>query len=378
MLRTVGVLLLPLLLVAGEPQFEAHVIDADLPAGYQVRIVDLNGDGRSDVIGLPLRGETLFWYENPGWKRRPIVSGMDRMITLDVADLDGDGLPEIAMGAEFSDIEENSDGTVYILRRKGSTEEMWEAEEIDQLPTTHRVRFFDVDGDGVLELVNSPLSGPGCRRPLYECDTPVVFYEPSDWKRRYVTTALDGVVHSMAALDWDGPAILTASMAGVDLFRPGDDGGWSRSRLSDGAIAPRPRNGSSEAELGRLPEGRFFATIEPWHGNEVVVYCCEGAGFLDREVIDITLRDGHALKVADFDADGQDEVVSGMRGEPFRVAVYRRGDAGWTRTVVDDGGMAAAGCDVADIDGDGDADIACIGTRTGNVKWYENNTSAAR
>jgi hypothetical protein len=44
----------------------------------------------------------------------------------------------------------------------------------------------------------------------------------------------------------------------------------------------------------------------------------------------------------------------------------------WTRRVVDEGGMAGAGCAAADLNGDKRPDIVCIGSATANLKWYEN------
>jgi len=38
--------------------------------------------------------------------------------------------------------------------------------------------------------------------------------------------------------------------------------------------------------------------------------------------------------------------------------------------------MGAAGCVIADINGDGKPDFACTGTTTNNVKWYENVSPA--
>ena len=40
--------------------------------------------------------------------------------------------------------------------------------------------------------------------------------------------------------------------------------------------------------------------------------------------------------------------------------------------ILDNGGMAAAACAVADLNGDGRPDIVCIGSATANLKWYEN------
>ena len=44
----------------------------------------------------------------------------------------------------------------------------------------------------------------------------------------------------------------------------------------------------------------------------------------------------------------------------------------WSRQVLDDGGMAAAGCAIADLNADKHADVVCIGAATANLRWYEN------
>ena len=50
---------------AGPVRFRAHVIEPDIANGYQTVIVDLNRDGKPDVIGLSGRLPALYWYENP-------------------------------------------------------------------------------------------------------------------------------------------------------------------------------------------------------------------------------------------------------------------------------------------------------------------------
>ncbi|MBL8235574.1 MAG: VCBS repeat-containing protein, partial [Bryobacterales bacterium] len=54
------------------------------------------------------------------------------------------------------------------------------------------------------------------------------------------------------------------------------------------------------------------------------------------------------------------------------VYFYQAGRKGeqWTRTPIDKGNIAAAGCAVADFDGDKRLDIACIGSATTNLKLY--------
>ena len=62
----------------------------------------------------------------------------------------------------------------------------------------------------------------------------------------------------------------------------------------------------------------MIATIEPWHGNQVVTYTRVEAEqkLWDRHVIDEQLRWGHAVWFADLDGDGDDELIIGVRDDP--------------------------------------------------------------
>ena len=123
----------------------------------------------------------------------------------------------------------------------------------------------------------------------------------------------------------------------------------------------------------------MLAAIEPWHGNQVVVYSPpEGDGLWHRQVIDDTLQEGHALVTADFDGDGQDEIVAGWRAGGGGLRLYKALDAtGRKFTSIDlDPDMPAEGAVVADINGDGKPDLVVIGGRKNQLAWYENRTPA--
>jgi hypothetical protein len=154
----------------------------------------------------------------------------------------------------------------------------------------------------------------------------------------------------------------------------------TRTRLAPGDPSDWPQSGSSDVIAGHLGRERFLATIEPWHGNTIAVYR-QREGSWQRHVIDEAVTDAHTIVAGDFDGDGQDAIVVGERQGRRSAYLYHLTNAKddtWSRQVLDDGGMAGAGCAVADMNADGRPDVVCIGTATANLKWYENRTQPQR
>jgi hypothetical protein len=279
---------------------------------------------------------------------------------------------EIVLASEFSNQAKDSHGVVSVLRPGPDVRQPWTATEIDRIPTAHRLRVAKIDG-GKPVVILAPLTGAKAEAPDYRGQTPLVYYRPGEWKRHVISEENSGVVHGLWILDWDGDGrddILTASFGGIHLFRSGKDG-WTRTELAKGDPAPWPKSGSSDIAAGKLGRERFLAAIEPWHGNQVAIYRQRG-GAWQRNVIDDKLVDGHTIVTGDFNGDGNDEVVAGYRGQGRSVYLYSFEGDRWTRSALDEGGMGAAACAVADLNGDKRLDVACIGSATANLKWYEN------
>jgi hypothetical protein len=216
---------------------------------------------------------------------------------------------------------------------------------------------------GETVVVNAALTAADAEPPDFHGRTPIVYYRPGEWKRHLLSEANEGLVHGIYITPI---SIFTAGFEGIFEFKPAKDGRWNRTLVSKGDPAPWPKSGSSDITTGNLGAASFLAAIEPWHGNQVAVYQPK------RAVIDDSLTDGHTILTADLNADGNDEIVAGFRGAPHSVYIYYFDAGKWTRTTLDSGGMAAASCASADLDGDGRPDLVCIGTATANLKWYRN------
>jgi len=356
------------------PQFVQHSIATDLRGGYQVIAVDMNRDSKTDLIALGMSMTDLVWFENPSWQRHVIVSNVAAPINAAAWDIDGDKIPEIALAAGFNTNPSRSPGTVSILRHTGDPRRPWDVKEIDRLATSHRLQWADIDGTGKKALVNAPLAPADSASPEYRGATPLTVYREPEWKRETITDKNEGVVHSLTVFDVQGVRrdnLITAGFSGVFAHYLAPNGSWQRVEILKGDPAPYPGSGASEFEVGRLNANRFFATIEPWHGNQVVTYVRRDNQW-QRNVIDATLNDGHTLIVADLDGDGRDEIVAGTRRAPQGVFIYNSTDsagAKWDRRALDEG-LSIASCVAADINGDKKQDLACIGGTT--LKWYEN------
>jgi hypothetical protein len=373
---------------AGPVKFEAHDIDPKLPGAYAVNIADFNNDGKLDVIANSLGIRELAWYENPTWERHVIVSDTAQIVNQAPADLNGDGIPEIAFQSSFAMQAQKSEGNNWIARSQGPGQP-WKMEKIDTFPTSHHIVWADLDGDGKKELINAPLIGPASVAPTYDQDKASVFwYDQATWKRHMVTDSIPGIIHRVRPVKWDNDKrdqFLIASFEGIVLYRPsgsGDSMKFEKVVLSKGHEEKAPRLGASDVGVGVQDGKRFFASVEPWHGNEVVVYTGSGTTFTRRVIYD-KIASGHEIAVADLNGDGRDDIIANdnavktqrnpdgaMGGVHVFYAPEDAAKGEWTyQRLEDQAGMNS--CVAVDINNDKRKDLVCGGA-SGIVRWYEN------
>ncbi len=379
------------------PRFEMQEIANDLGVGYAVLLVDVNGDGKKDIVVVDQK--RVVWYENPTWKRRIIIENQTKPDNVCIAayDIDGDGQIDFALGADWRPFDTKSGGTIQWLKRGKTLDEKWTVYPIGEEPTVHRMRFVDIDGSGKPHLVVAPLMGRNSTQKANWMDgSPVrilAFKIPKDptkdrWVPEIIAENLH-VVHNICPVHWPYGkfrSLLTASYEGVGELYRDRDGAWMRTEIGEGnQVDPKGSRGASEIKLGLLPGPTFvfWASIEPWHGHQVVVYTRDSRRkTCNRRVIDEDLKWGHAVWCDDLDGDKNDELITGVRdnksdkpGERRGVRLYKALDdkgTKWARHILDDGGIAVEDLAAADLDGDGKIDIVAVGRQTHNIRIYWN------
>jgi hypothetical protein len=358
-------------------QFRAEQIASDFGVGYAVVTGDVNGDRRTDVVAI--NGTDLVWFPAPKFEKRVMVSGATPRdnVCLALHDIDGDGRLDVALGASWQPSNTTGGGTLHWVRQGGTKEEpTWEVFPIAEEPTLHRIRWAEVDGDGRAELIVTPLHGRGTKGPDWQGQGArvLVFRPPANPQRdQWPVEVADDSLHILhnfmsANMDTDRQEeLVTASREGVTVLDRRADKTWNRTVIGEGS--------PGEIKMGRAGGRRLIATIEPWHGQSVVIYA-EQPGLWARTVVESQLTGGHALGWGDFDGNGDDELVVGWRDKQPGLAVYSINKDGTLRgkAMVDEGGMATEDLAVADLNGDKKPDIVAAGRATHNVKIYWNET----
>ncbi len=395
--------------VAPAPPLHFVAQEIDPHAGnvcYAVTAADVNGDGKLDVVAVT--EDAVLWYENPSWKRHEIIRGGTEKdnVCIQPHDIDGDGRVDFALGAGWRPPDTARPSTLQWLGRDQAGH--WTIHPIDyHEPALHRLRWGDVKGTGKKQLVVAPLQGRGTKGPNWgegEGARVLVFEVPEDptsknWPHETAEDSLH-TIHNLQLLDVDGDRrdeVTLACWEGVFLLDRAPAGRWTRTLLGSGNQRSAPSKGASEVKIGSLEMGfRYVATIEPWHGNQVVVYTRDATAYpaarvliergeAARQVVAEPLSWGHAVWCANLDNDKDDELIIGQRDPNRGAATGPRGPGVFVfdprpgtyppvfdRITVDDGGMACEDALAADLDGDGKSEIIAGGRATHNVKIYWN------
>src|SRR5687768_5157663 len=225
---------------SAEIEFKDQELPTKLTVGYAVRLLDMNGDQRLDIAIVD--SDRILWLENPSWNEHVVSQGQTKKdnVCFAPADINGDGRVDFAVGADWQPSNTKSGGTIQWIEAPKEAGGKWELHPIGEYPTTHRMNFADLDGDGKQELIVSPLMGKDTTRPNFaEHGTPLVVYQiPADpVKGPWTPTTISDdvhVTHNFQVTDFNGDGkldILLVSFEGVHLLeRPGEgrqgEGKW--------------------------------------------------------------------------------------------------------------------------------------------------------
>ncbi len=356
-----------------------HLVDADVPAAQSVAAADLDRDGDLDLASASMGADVVYWWENVdgrgrSWARYSISSNFMGAGSVSVADLNGDGAPDVLCAAYlFSEI-------AWWQNPGNPRSDQWIKRSLftDTADQLRAVSAADLDRDGDLDfLCVGYLSGD------------VMWWQNTDgtgtvWARQNVDGNLTGVWALRAAdLDGDGDLDLTAagySISTVVWYENTNGAGtaWNRRTVETKLLGPidvAPADLDGDGDLDLAGASRFSGTVGWWPNRTLhrnAVFTIErgvASGFAQA-------RDAEA---ADLDGDGDLDVL-GAAYQADEVAwwenVNGRG-TWWLKRPVAAGSGGPWTVESADLDGDGDMDVLAAAVHKNALYWWENMTGWA-
>jgi subtilisin family serine protease len=338
-------------------------------------VADLDGDGTPEILlgtGDPDgNGWVHVWHEDgspvPGWPFE--VAGGAVSGSVAAGDVDGDGTVEVVA---------TSRAGVHALRADGTALAGWpQRHHAFQSPT-----LVDLDGDGALEILAPADEGPAGAARVY------AWHADGRTAAGWPVSVAGASGAAAADLDGDGRPEVVVGTRGVDQagrpVEPGElhawhaDGtpaaGWPQSTL--GWVQAPPAlgdlDGDGDLEVIAAAGGGVFA----WHHDGRPV---DG---WPQALAAVAIEDPPVL--ADLDGDGALEVLiaAGLRGADVVFEALRHDGtraAGWPVLVprgppgTNGGGLQPV---VGDVDGDGDLEVVAT-ARDGLLAWHHDGRPAA-
>jgi hypothetical protein len=331
------------------------IIDAASPTEPWIKsVADLDGDGLPDLIVGGASGP-LVWYQAPNWTKRTIAPDAGSEGGSAVGDIDGDGDIDVVVGKTW--YENVGGGTSWIVHAlPGGT------------AGTYDIVIADVNGDGKPDII--------MRGKTQTVVTVFLQVSKDSWTTFDVDPGIGLSGLDVADVDGDGyPDIV---VGGVWMENPKTsvaNAAWKKYTFGSGwnaygavKVIDIDRDGrpdivlSVSEDVGKLSWFKAPANPRtgPWTEN----------------VIDTSLDHVHGFAVADIDKDGSLDVAASESAGTGRLIVYTgNGGASWVATEV--GRDSLHNLRAADVDGDGDIDlfgVAAIGVNP--VILYRNVSSS--
>jgi hypothetical protein len=300
--------------------------------------MDVNGDGLMDIVGVSNSHSSVVAYINPGahnlpWVRRVLSSQTPGPVNLTVADVNGDGKPDVIVAMRYQPSTNAAGASVGIawLENTGSPTGEWIYHTIDttagNFADPRTVQAGDVNKDGKVDVVVS------------DAVTGVLAWysqsSPDSWQRHVIPDVSTVNAHFGRLVDMDGDGqldILLPISQGVAWMRNIDKGAswefhsivqftdqdWSNV-VTEVAVGDIDHDGSPEVvfSVGSLSGG----ATSRHSGGLYIAHMAQVSWQVDQ--VYTTQNSVVGVQLADFDGSGYLDIVSNTEYQQNSITLWK-------------------------------------------------------
>jgi hypothetical protein len=335
----------------------------------------VDGDGDLDALGAGIGDDTLAWFENTAgdgsaWTERTISTATGPSSVF-VTDMDWDGDPDVF--ASF-----NWPRMIAWFENTAGDGSAWTEHTIAPASWNECYRLFvaDLDRDGDFDALS-----------YYHPVGHVVWYDNtsgdgSAWTEHQISTVASSYWAVTAAdVDGDGdPDVLSGSYGGSGIS-------WYENAAGDAAVWTEHIISPSSYGLLSIPtadvdgDGDLDILVASYNLDKFIWFenMAGDASAWTERTISATAEGASSVHAADLDMDGDLDIAAASMDDDTIAWFENTAGNGtvWTKHTVSTAADLALSVFVADVDGDGYLDVLSASASDNKIAWYENLTSAA-
>ena len=357
---------------SAQVSWNSHIIHNNTHGTSSVYVCDLDNDSDLDVLGAVLEDNQIVWWRNEGgypivWTKFIIQYNFWSAFSVYAADIDNDGDQDVIGAAGDGD-------EIAWWSNNGGNPIQWTKHTIRAgYDFAHEVYAHDLDEDGDMDVFGASSNLDLISWWRNEGGNPV------QWTEQTIGAYFDGAKSvRVGDLDDDGDNdVIGACLYGNDITWWRNDGGdpiqWTEFNIDSyftGAHRVQVIDIDEDQDLDILAVAYF--------ANEVAWYSNDGGNPLTwtKQTIGVGLVAACIAQAADLDGDGDLDVAA--TAQVSDEVSWWRNDGGspivWTKFYIEEYFDRAWPLYVCDMDDDDDEDVVAASSWAGinEVRWWEN------
>jgi len=347
-----------------------HPVIDNLDGAAAICGCDIDQDGDTDLLATGWDQNEMAWWRNDGgtpvqWTKQLIDDSFIGSIFVRAADIDNDGDPDV-LGAGWSG------NVIAWWSNDGGSPISWTRETIDDgFLNAHEVHPVDLDSDGDIDILGAAAGSAEIAWWSNNGETPI------HWTRQSIGINLPGVRSAEPCdLNADGHIdVLGAVVDTHELCWWSNNGAtpitWTKHVISD--TYDRAHD-TSVCDLDQDGDPDIVGACWSSSSGRISWMRNDGGNPITwtEQIVQPDYGDALTVRTADMDGDG-DLDIAATAFDPREVAWWSNdGDAtSWTYHIINSDFNGAHGVEVWDVDADGDLDVIATGFNNNKVTWWE-------